>query len=49
MIEKNLEEFYNMIISIIFGILVIYLIDMLFEKPRIINIYASKQIKQETK
>jgi hypothetical protein len=43
MIEKNLEEFYNMIISVIFGILCIYVIDMLFEKPRIINIYTSKQ------
>ena len=43
MIEKHLEELYNIILSIIVGIISVYLIDMLFEKPRIVNVYLSKQ------
>jgi hypothetical protein len=41
MIEKHLEEMYNIIISILIGIISVCLIDMLFERPRIINIYGN--------
>jgi hypothetical protein len=38
-LKNSYCEYYDIIISIFFGILFIVLMDQLFEKPRIINIY----------
>lgn len=39
MISPQNEYLYNIILSIFFGIVVVFIIDLFFDKPRIITLY----------
>lgn len=39
MIDPNIEYIYNIVLSLFAGTLLVVLLDQLFDKPRVINIY----------
>jgi len=42
MIDKKLENYYNIMISIFLGVLIIIITNMLYDRPRTIELLASK-------
>lgn len=46
MIDENTEHKYNIILSIFLGILAVFVLSALFDRPRIIDIYNSENNDQ---
>lgn len=49
MIDEKTDHIYNIILSIVLGIILVLLFDSLFIKPRVINIYMDKPKKKSNK
>lgn len=42
MIEKHKDYLYNIILSIFIGIMIILLLDQIYEKPRVVTVNTDK-------